>query len=148
AAQAPNRTARSPKSRLATMFKTAFKPAPSSKSELDSKAKVENVVYDPTKPTATASRKVSDTGARSRITVRNHPRNRLPVRLITNVPMGNSVRKMRPHRVATAYLATAPRDPAAAIARYWASTFIVSPNSRIQDTSASIVLSRVERPQA
>src|SRR5437867_7310487 len=48
---------------------------------------------------------------RSRITVRNHPRKRLPVMLMMNVPTGKPVRNHRPAMLATKNRASAPKNP-------------------------------------
>src|SRR5205823_5449885 len=64
---------------------------------------VENVVYDPVKPTATSSRKSSARSQpsscntrRSESTAENQPRNNDPLTLMNSVPHGNAVPQARP----------------------------------------------------
>lgn len=112
----PNRTATSPSTMLPTMFEMALRNAPSSHKALDSNIQVENVVYAPMNPTATASRAVSDTTARVPAIARNQPRTKLPVRLMTIVPTGNRGPKSCPHPTAMSQRSSAPRAPPTATA--------------------------------
>src|SRR5438270_11484874 len=90
---------------------------------------VENVVYAPTNPTATVNRSVavlmrSEIVQPGATAVRNQPRMKLPVTLMTSVPTGNDVSNNLPQTRLTKSRLVAPRNPAAPTARYWISIFI------------------------
>src|SRR5207244_1029663 len=120
ASSTPARTAIRPRNMLPTRYVTPSSPAPSSSSWCASYSKVENVVYDPVKPTATRSRKSSARSQpsccntrRSVSTAENQPRNNDPVTLMNKVPHGKAVPQARPKATPRPQRASPPAtDPA------------------------------------